>query len=138
VAKTNVSGMFYVSMEVLDSLGRPVTSISKRTPGARHVVRVENISRLARDARVLARLPNGMTRIEFIDASGTACDSWDKAVTNIPKGATRDLECDVRRNSGSTHTAEPIQCDDVMEGRGALGWKPASSGVPIQITIAVA
>jgi hypothetical protein len=135
VAKQNVSGKFFVSMEVLDHLGRPITRISTATKGARHVVHVENISGLPCNARVKARLPNGTLRIEFVDASGSAVADWDKSQYSIPKFATRDLECALRRNTGSSHSKEPIQVDDVMDGRGTLGWNSATSGVPIQISI---
>jgi hypothetical protein len=130
----NVSGLFYVSMEVLDAAGAVLTQIDAGVAVARHVVHVENISTLPRDARVNASLPHGTAHIEFV-ISAAAKPKWKRSVSRIPSGQTRDLECDLRRNSGAAHKNEPIQCDEVFEKRGRLSWRNLPSGVPFQITI---
>jgi hypothetical protein len=130
----NVAGLFHVSMEVLDHSGTCLTQITIRTRGARHVVHVENISTLTRDARVVAVLPHGTTRLEFV-VSGAVQTQWDKHVLRIPSGKKRDLECDLRRNTGSAHRNEPLQCDQVYDKRSSLPWTSLTPGVPFQMTI---
>ena len=130
----NVSGLFHVSMEVLDNSGTPLAQITTTTPGARHVVHIENISTLTRDARVVALLPHGTARIEFV-VSGASQARWRKQVSRIPSGQTRDLECDLRRNTGAARRNEPLQCDQVHDRRGSLNWRSLTSGLPFQMTI---
>jgi hypothetical protein len=121
-------------MEVLDQVGTVLSRIDVSVGNARHVVHVENISTLPRDARVAATLPNGTARIEFVDSSG-ATASWDNFVLRIPPGKTRDLECPLRRNSGGMAYNEPLQCDKVYDRRGTLPWRQLTAGIPFQMTI---
>jgi hypothetical protein len=134
-ASANVSGLFFVSMEIQDHLGRPLSNISARTQGARHVVRVENVSSLTQNARVFASLPNGKRRIEFVGRAG-AIDTWNDVRNNIASGAIVDLDFPLRRNSGPHSPAEPIQIDDVQDSVGTLVGNPATCGVPFTMTIA--
>jgi hypothetical protein len=132
----NVSGFFYLSMEVLDNSGASLTTVSAGTGTAFHTVHIQNISTLPRDARVVCVLPNGTRRIEFVVA-GTAQDRWDNSTLRIPKSVTRDLACDLRKNTGPASGNEPIQCDEVYEKRGTLPWTRLTAGVPFQMTINV-
>jgi hypothetical protein len=134
-AGANVSGLFFVSMNVLDQQGQRLPQISQSTHGARHVVSVENYSTLSQNAWVVASLPHGTSRIEFVDSAGQAAARWDKQAMNIPTGTTVDLECPLRRNNGSNHPNEPIQCDDVQDAQGSLAWASGTKGVPFTITI---
>jgi hypothetical protein len=130
----NVSGLFYVDMEVLDVTGGVLNQIAAGDIGVRHVVHVENISTMPRDARVISTLPHGTTHIEFL-ISGVAKSKWDRSVARIPSGQKRDLDCDLRRNNGPINRNEPIQCDEVFEKRGQQSWKKLTAGVPFQVTI---
>jgi hypothetical protein len=122
-------------MEVLDHHGRPLSQISTRTHGARHVVHVENLSSLTEDAKVFASLPNRKRHIEFVDPAGTH-DKWNDVRNSIAPGAIVDLEFSLRRNGGSSSLAEPIQCDDVQDKVGTLAWSSGTSGVPFTMKIA--
>jgi hypothetical protein len=136
VTPVKVNGLFSIWMEVVDHTGATVSAINSATNGPRLVVHIENISSVPRGAKILASLPNGMRRIEFVSA-GTAQSNWNDQVSNIPKNATRDLERDVRRNNGPAAAGEPIQCDEVHDQRGSLPWTQLTQNVPFQITITV-
>lgn len=132
--RENVSGLFFIGMEVVDQSGKPVASINATTSGARHVVSIENISTLPRNVRVVAVLPQGLTRIAFT-IDGGYVDRWQKEMIHIPDGQIRTLECDLVRTRGPNATGEPIQCDEVYDQRGTLQWKKLTKGLPFQITI---
>jgi hypothetical protein len=135
-AGANVSGFFFVSMQVLDHSGQPISQISQSTQGARHVVTVENISGLTQNALVKVMLPHKRRRIEFLDpASNLAIDQWSESAMGIPVFSKVDVERPLQRNSGSNHPSEPIRCVDVQDAQGAMAWSPGTTGVPFQITI---
>jgi hypothetical protein len=130
----NVAGMFSISMRVVDGSDKPVTSIAAGEHGIRHNVDIENISTMARSARVRAILPHGTARIAF-HCEGSHAASWDQSVDDIPPKETRTLECTLVRTKGPARSNEPIQCDKVYERRGALPWEEKPGKLPFQITI---
>jgi hypothetical protein len=134
-ASANVSGLFFVSMDVVDHNGVHLPQITRNTQDARHVIVVENYSGLTQNAKVCASLPHGMRRIEFVPVK-TATDSWSYAINGIPDSQKVRFECRLRRNNGSSDPVEPIRCDDVQDALGSLAFRPGSSGVPFFMHIA--
>ncbi|WP_316172498.1 MULTISPECIES: hypothetical protein [unclassified Bradyrhizobium] len=134
-ATSNVSGLFYVIMDVKDSTGSSVSSIPGGTPPIKHVISVENISALSQNVKVKASLPNSTRSIEFVDGSGTY-DQWSDSRVSVASGVTVTLDFELRRNGGPKNSAEPIQCDDVEDSIGSLASSSATCGVPFSMTIA--
>jgi hypothetical protein len=132
----NVVGLFFVDPDVVDVSGSHIPQIDITTPRPRHVVSIENISGVARSARVFSSLPHGMVRIEFLK-NGVSQANWDDQVFNIPMGAKRQLGCDLRRNGGPAGVNEPLQTDRVDTTQGTLPPVTLRQGLPIQHLITV-
>jgi hypothetical protein len=117
----NVAGLFFVDPDVVDRSGSNIAYIDRSTPNPRHVVDVENISRVTRSAHVYASLPNGMARIEFLKPGATQPQpNWDDRASNIPRAARRRLECPLIRNGGPPGSNEPLQIDQIDDIQGTL------------------
>lgn len=139
MSPVKVSGLFSITMDVVDGGGKSVPLLDSSTHRPRHVITVENISSLPRDVHAFASLPHGVRRIEFIGPSNSPLTHWDGQVLNIPQTAKRDIESDLRRNGGPAGHAEPIQCDEIRERRGgsSLAWNKLHQNLPFQITVDV-
>ena len=133
----DVAGLVAFEMEVQDIRGTCITRINSSTVGPpRHVVKVENIGKRPRGIRVLASLPGGVGRLEFVNG-GQRTANWDKQVLNVPCNSPRELECDLSRKSAGLN--EPLQCDKIYQARGASqNWKELrSTRIPRSIHINV-
>ena len=106
---SNVSGVFYVTMSVEDHSSALLSQIATSTSNARHVIRVENISSLTQNAKVIASLPNGTRSIQFTDPGGGVVANWDETRHNIPSGAIVICDRPLTRNGGPKNAAEPIR-----------------------------
>jgi hypothetical protein len=130
-----VCRLLSIDMEVRDASGKIINAITNSTTGARHVVKVKNISSLDRSVRVVASLPNGRTHLEF-DDNGTKKADWDKNVGKIPKYDRGELECNLVHKSANK--CEPLQCDEVYQQRGTLAWSQLHSpDIPFNIKVDV-
>jgi hypothetical protein len=125
----NVSGLFFVDMDVLDGVGNSIFQLDASTPNPRHVIWIENISGATQSAWVYASLSNQTLRIEFVK-NGVAHANWDDQVLNIPSGARRELGCNLRRNGGPPGYNEPLQCDRIDKTQGTLPWIRLWRGLP--------
>jgi hypothetical protein len=133
-----VANLVAVEMQVQDSNGTCITRIDNSTATPpRHVVQVENIGKPPRGIKIRASLPNGMTRLEFVNGAQSTAN-WDKHVVNVPCNSKRNLESELRRKSAGRN--EPLQCDEVQHARGSsINFKPLrSSNVPFDIIVDVA
>src|ERR1700747_1556896 len=115
----DVSGLFFIYMDVVDPVCQSVKQLDGSTANPRHVIWIENISGTTQSARVYATLPNRTLRIEFV-INGGAQAQWNDDVLNIPAGARRELGCSLRRNGGPAGNNEPLQCERIDKTQGSL------------------
>jgi len=142
-----VTGLYQISMRVRDSTNRVIGAIDAATQGPYHVIDIENISSIPRQAWVLASLPFGTARLEFHvnPATGEACsphtvattsDRWWGDTSIMNRFVRLHVECLVTRNGGLPAFDEPLQCDEILDRRGNTQWQPRYI-VPFQMTINV-
>ena len=133
-----VAGMFNVTLDVEDHLGRSISRIDSTMRGCRNVVSIKNICTLPKQVGVEVLLPNGTTSVEFLVGGSTSSSKWsDQTAGAIANGGTGKLGCSMRRTSGPNSFGESIQLDKLYSGDGPP--KPlvpvVTSKIPFQITI---
>jgi len=74
------------------SRNQEIAVIRKSTPDPRHVIEIENISTVPRDARVKGYLPDGTIHLTFDDA-GTKSGDWSKDVGIMTVNEKRRRNC---------------------------------------------
>jgi hypothetical protein len=133
-----VSNLLSMRIDVVDTSGRPVATLSSQTPEATCVIYIENITQSSRSVKFVNTLPNGTTFMEFASADpNISADSWPGEIANIGGNKTRERRCGVSHKSG-TAKQQPIQCDEVYQVQGGppppgdlmRKWLPETNNLP--------
>ncbi|QAU37143.1 hypothetical protein XH86_05165 [Bradyrhizobium guangdongense] len=132
-----VTGVFQVTLDVLDNSGTSITSIDALTIGCRHVVTVKNFSTSPKQVSVEVSLLNGTTSLEFLVGGYSASQWTDQTHGTIAGGTEGKLSCYLERTSGPNSLNEPIQLVRLKAGDGPPKplYTVRSSHIPFADTI---
>lgn len=133
--KCELLGNFQVSTWV-SSQGLEITVIRKSTRDPVHVIQVDNISTVPRDARVVGCLPDGINNLAFYDDK-TKRGDWSKDISNMAVNEIRRSNCVLEHVSAASDPV-PVRCEEVSTKRGSGKWIcEAGNNIPFGVVVDV-